>query len=129
MLIEGSVTWRWKKLQNKEPKKKPILAEPYTQKPGVIVCMNKSQHQKNDVHHCFRSQASDFKMLTIHYWHTGEQRGGARRNEIAFPLLSLTISSMRRDQEFRRLSMPAFAEEEDLASFGPSPEGILPATK
>ena len=91
--------------------------------------MNESQHQKNEVYHCFRSQVGDFKMLTIHYWHTGEQRGGAHPNEIAFPLLSLTQSSMRRDQEFRRLSMPAFAEEEDLASHGPSPEGILPAAK
>ena len=79
--------------------------------------MNESQHRANDVYHCFRSRDSEFKMLTIHYWHTGDQRPGARPDEIAFPLLSLTVPSMKRDQELRRLSMPAFAEEEDFASF------------
>ena len=91
--------------------------------------MNEAQHQRNEVYHRFCGNGASFKMLTVHYWYTGVKRGGARPDEIAFPLLSLTQSSMRRDQEFRCLSMPAFAKEEDLASHGPSPEGILPATK
>ena len=90
--------------------------------------MNESMHRTNNVLHAFSSDRA-FKMLTIHYWHTGDQRPGARPDEISFPSLSLTVNSMKRHQELRRSSMPAFAEEEDLASFGPSPEGILPATK
>ena len=68
-------------------------------------------------------------MMTIHYWYTGKQRGGARPNEIEFPSLKLTPSSMRRDQKLRRSSMPPFVNQPTLPSYRRSPEGILPATK
>jgi len=64
-------------------------------------------------------------MMTIHYWYTEKQRSGARPDEIEFPSLKLTPSSMRRDQKLRRLSMPPFVNQPTLPSHRRSPEGIL----
>ena len=91
--------------------------------------MNETQHQVNEVSHRFNSNGRSFTMMTIHYWYTGVKRGGARPDEIAFPSLNLTQSSMRRDQKLRHMLMPAFVNEQTFPSHRLSPEGILPATK